>query len=569
MHDTRGVETPDRAPDITFVYDAGFDVDAHGIYYPWTHEIEFELGIDVIKGLSMLDSEITSHVEWLLAHELDHAIVEYTKAFPESFYTSSESMREEYKRSQEFPYYEIPEERHALFAATLMSIQEYRQNMRDTLGYDPDPSLVASSVYGYLDLAMDIDEYPELADNIAEGILKRLYRQASLRKESLYPYKISGDETGGTIELEGSESYLDFMVSPPGNLFVFYFGSASHIGRLPAGYGEVSTLLSFIPALQELVSTYSITTLESTTWIFGEHPDLAKRLADRLDVTVIWHHGTNMFEVETFEVKPDREAEEIISEDEDEEELLFEDPTRTAITTRLVSEASVPEHPDTVILTTDSGELTEQEIYDYWMSVQDEILDEVTNRNVMLVLKVDDQLVYKRKDGAGNPLRLIQENYADVVSGRLIEIHAEFNPEDDLAYVDLDPKPEFQFEEVKRIASDLISFLEEQPEVETVQPIYSGRKGIHLHLRLLIPHQIDETRLWLKSLLEEYSHRSDVDDDRLTTSITDEPGTMRLDYTLNKERGTYRVPYSLTDMGRVTLPIEDIDNFTISEAEII
>lgn len=128
----------------------------------------------------------------------------------------------------------------------------------------------------------------------------------AMLKLALYPYSVGMTHEGegyfaGDIALEGSDAVLNFEITD-GVLRIEFMGTEGKgHERLPAGEGDVSALLSFVPALEELTEKYEVKSLETETWVFDEHPKLAGRISRRLGIPIQWV----TFKGRSFRASPD------------------------------------------------------------------------------------------------------------------------------------------------------------------------------------------------------------------------------------------------------------------------
>lgn len=225
-----------------------------------------------------------------------------------------------------------------------------------------------------------------------------------------------------------------------------------------------------------------------------------------------------------------------------------------------------PEHPDTLVIPSNPfypRGLTEQEIYDHFMAHKEDILETLENRPYMEV----------RLLAGGRPLRLrnqaplTKSNYEDKITGRTVELHGEFRAREDRGYVDIDPKEQVPWSRVREVTRQVTSFLSRHPEIQKTSIQFSGSRGFHIFVEFPTQRSIDRIRRFLKERLDEYAQRHED----TTTEVTKDPKQIRLDYTLNKRRGTFKVPYSLDRRtGLVVLPLTKtkLASFQPKEARI-
>jgi len=232
--------------------------------------------------------------------------------------------------------------------------------------------------------------------------------------------------------------------------------------------------------------------------------------------------------------------------------------------------AYAPKHPEKVIIKPNEfypEGLREKDIYEHWMEHKDDVLEYVDGRNVMEVRLLDrgDVIYIRRAPKTGEPLKLTAQNYEDVITGRTVEIHAEFREKDDLGYIDIDPH-DVDFKKTKKVTAEVYEVLKRLKEVENLSVVFSGHQGFHIFIFFKTKWNIDNMRKFLRELMDEkFGDRDD-----LTTSLASS-GQIRLDTTLVKRRGTFKVPYSLDRRtGLTSLPIKpsEILKFRRTQAKI-
>ena len=102
---------------------------------------------------------------------------------------------------------------------------------------------------------------------------------------------------------------------------------------------------------------------------------------------------------------------------------------------------SRPENPDTVVIKNSyyPRGLTEDSIYNYYMSVKDLLLDQVKNRELMFFLMsdVNKPIVVRRMQGSF--IELTERNYEELITtGRTVSIHSTMKNKENFGIVDID-----------------------------------------------------------------------------------------------------------------------------------
>ena len=224
--------------------------------------------------------------------------------------------------------------------------------------------------------------------------------------------------------------------------------------------------------------------------------------------------------------------------------------------------AAALEHPDTIIVPPNEWHpqgMTEQEIFNYYEDVSDLIIGQYVQYGLdgMTVIKVDDRTIVKRHANLdvlamqiGNHTQFDQLN-----SGRTVEFHfviaGLITP---FIWLDLDPKPEFPWDEVKEVTAELVREMLDEEEIVDATMNFSGKNGFHIYGKLRNPiHPADGMKLAFDIAHRYIEKRNDP---RLTTEVTKEPNSMRLDCSTLHTAGGLRMAYSLAyPTGLVCMPV--------------
>ena len=166
---------------------------------------------------------------------------------------------------------------------------------------------------------------------------------------------------------------------------------------------------------------------------------------------------------------------------------------------------SIPKNPETIVIRNEfyPRGLREIDIYNYYQKVKHPILKEVIGKNLTFYFSVDlNKIVVMRK--ANTPtgyLRLSYSNYDELITGRTISIHSNFNKTTDFGIVDIDIE---DFNLAKRTTLNVHNYILRNCDfVESVQIKFTGKESFHLICNLKRTMYIDNFRLIMKKSLEE------------------------------------------------------------------
>jgi hypothetical protein len=240
----------------------------------------------------------------------------------------------------------------------------------------------------------------------------------------------------------------------------------------------------------------------------------------------------------------------------------------------LDKDAYAPDHPEKIKIKSEyyPKGISEQEIYDYWKSVESKLLPALKDYYVMTYIQADGNIIRKRNDENGNPIKVITpEDYEKyIATGGTVEVHTVL-PEDrtKVAWVDIDPKGQVPFEKTKDITQEVSEMVGDMDQVSDTQIRFSGGRGFHIIMTLHSPVEINQIKASLKETLLGYIEVKR--DAKITTGVTKDPEGIRLDISTLNKLGSIRAPYSLnatTGLADVPLKIEDLATFQKDNARI-
>jgi hypothetical protein len=240
----------------------------------------------------------------------------------------------------------------------------------------------------------------------------------------------------------------------------------------------------------------------------------------------------------------------------------------------LHKEAYEPDHPEKIKIKSEyyPKGISEQEIYEYWKSVESKLLPILKDYYVMTYIQADGNVIRKRNDETGKPIRVATpEDYEKyIATGGTVEVHTVL-PEErtKIAWVDIDPGKSVSFEKTKEVTRDVYGILDEMDNVKDIQVRFSGGRGFHVIMSLGSPVEIVTIKAALQETLNSYI--AEKGDAKLTTGITRDPEGIRLDTSTLNRLGSIRAPYSLhasTGLSDIPVSLEDIDTFQKDNAKI-
>ena len=224
-----------------------------------------------------------------------------------------------------------------------------------------------------------------------------------------------------------------------------------------------------------------------------------------------------------------------------------------------------PEHPDTVVVKNKyypSG-LRELDVWNYYQKIASTILRLVRNREVMIFFAVDtNKFVVKRKLSDGQPIHLTNKNYDQIIGGRTVSIHSAMRKFETFGVVDVDCDI---FDRAKQATYDTTIFFSKLVGAKNVKVYFTGKESFHIHIDFRRNMNVDKIR----ALLLDVMVRSKLIE-KYTILHTRKPHIPNLDLCVNKYRGNFIVPSSLSIWGLKCLevPVDKIASFRKESARI-
>lgn len=201
-----------------------------------------------------------------------------------------------------------------------------------------------------------------------------------------------------------------------------------------------------------------------------------------------------------------------------------------------------PNHPEDIIIRNEfypSG-LREIDIYNYYMSVEKQILNWIDARNVAFLLKIDNSNILKRKIN-NTSIKLTNNNYQDLITGRTNIIYVEQKKHTNYYIIDIDCGENLNIKHAK-IALD---FLIDNLNISKFEALYSSSRGIHL----IVPTQFSDINTIRKNLEIELNTIIKYNKSKIKYLVNQKGrlgNTINFDLSPMHNRGLHIAKYSLT-----------------------
>jgi len=226
---------------------------------------------------------------------------------------------------------------------------------------------------------------------------------------------------------------------------------------------------------------------------------------------------------------------------------------------------SYPENPETIVLKNKfySNGLKEIDIWNYYQKNKRLLLEQTKNRDLMFFIATELNKFVIRRKGKDGYIRLTQNNYNNIMTGRTVSVHSSIGLYEDIGIVDIDTD---NWSEAKRAAKNVYEVMLDAPFAKRVSIRYTGKESFHIFFTLMRKIRVDS----IKFLLENYLRKTD-----LIKQYTIQPKRTgkvpNLDiWASNKFKGNFISLYSLSIWGLkcMEVPYEKILSFNQRNAEI-
>lgn len=192
-------------------------------------------------------------------------------------------------------------------------------------------------------------------------------------------------------------------------------------------------------------------------------------------------------------------------------------------------------------------ELTKRDIYRYYSqpNIKKNIFEQIKNKPILLRQSMSlnenwlkrEPIITKNITNPQDP-----EDIQYYIERRLTEINPTFGKITDKLIIDVDPKEKITLEETKQVVKFLQKLLENQPYIKDTKIQFSGHRGFYVWGELQTKTDINILRKRLKALLSSIKIINGI---KVTTDITTDPKTIRLDLSPLKNLGSVKAEKSL------------------------
>lgn len=225
-----------------------------------------------------------------------------------------------------------------------------------------------------------------------------------------------------------------------------------------------------------------------------------------------------------------------------------------------------PSEPNKIILKNKiyAKGLKSLDIYNYYINNKTNILNNCKDHKVLFFLSFnyDQPLIVKRNHNS-NPIYLNNENYDDFISGHVISISKEINNKSKTNNIVLDLDPvdiSINENDLKKYTNSILQFMLKSNDVYD-HKIVASAKGYHLYFNTKKFYNIQELVDITTSMLDkEFSDEFYINQ----KSKKEKNKPINIDLSPMYNRGSLTVPYALTRVGTICMPIINLKSFNRS-----
>ena len=204
---------------------------------------------------------------------------------------------------------------------------------------------------------------------------------------------------------------------------------------------------------------------------------------------------------------------------------------------------SYPQHPQQIIVQNKfyPKGLTEIDIWNHYQRYKNSILEQARNRDIMTFIKVDNTILVKRKGKTTKFIRLNNQNYDTVITGRTLSVHATMKKSENIGIVDIDTD---NFNKAKEATKDCYDVLKRFPIFTELQIRFTGKTSFHILCTLSKSMNVDAIRLLFLKIFQ-----NSIVSEKYSISKTRTGSTPNIDLFRNSYRGGFIMLNSLSTIG--------------------
>lgn len=219
-----------------------------------------------------------------------------------------------------------------------------------------------------------------------------------------------------------------------------------------------------------------------------------------------------------------------------------------------------PSNPTNIVIQNKFVEITERDLYTYWLRSKETILKNVTNHIFFYFSTKLNKSIIRRYEEKNKPFTLSNFNYENKLNGHIVGIVSLFDQYSNFGIIDVDAPndsdeiiSDSMFTNVKQATLDIYSYMS---KFNNCKIIYTGKNGFHIYvyferryklstIKELIFNRLNES----KSILDQYTIQQKRGSDKIN-----------LDLNINKTNGGF---ITLGSINKIGLKSVELDKNTI------
>ena len=161
-----------------------------------------------------------------------------------------------------------------------------------------------------------------------------------------------------------------------------------------------------------------------------------------------------------------------------------------------------PRHPDTILVKNEyyPNGLKEIDTYNYYESIKDKLIVEVSGRDLIIFLAIDNRILVLRHGKTTRYVRLNRGNFDDVFHARMLSVHCSMHEVERFGIIDIDCN---DFKRAKQATKDTYDFVTESvPFIESAFIKYTGKNSFHIVCAFKRDLYVDRAKILLRNYLE-------------------------------------------------------------------
>jgi len=213
-----------------------------------------------------------------------------------------------------------------------------------------------------------------------------------------------------------------------------------------------------------------------------------------------------------------------------------------------------PKHPEAIVVRNEfyPDGLKEIDVWNYYQSVKDKLIVEVSGRDLMIFVAIDvNKTTVLRKGKTTRFVRLNRSNFDDTFHPRMLSIHSTMHNTEEFGIIDIDGD---DFDANKLATIETFDYVTSKfMFVDSAFIKFTGKNSFHIVCNLKRPTYIDSIRIMFRNYLEKSALSKNYYIDEMRRSNKTVPN---LDLSSNKWRGGFITLHSLSTIGLRSMKVD-------------